>query len=569
MNLDAFIDGLPDLTQGVDPELQQAIAAAQKNPRLQQGIKPTYYNNRETRSPLDILQAEAASQAKPKTNMLDAAVDAMPALKGAPAANADANLGGTLQLGIPWTNMRFDTKIPLPASVEAGIIGAGHAATRLVQGVQQPFSGDNMKAQVAAEDAAYKPLEQAHPLATGIGEAVPYLAASNPLTMAAMGATSYGTPGERATAGGLGYVGGKIGQGIGRMFGPESMRAAPSEVGDFVQSAGNKWGIPTTVAQQPDASRTAQIAESVLSNLPFGGAVNKARNASFQGFNNAVSGTIGESSSQITPDLLGNAQKRIVGVINNIADRSKLDANSPAFLDGMTRAEALMNERLPVGSSDRATAQHWLDQVMANVDKDGTIAGQTYRHMRSSLGETMQNAGNATPVLGSIRDALTKGMDASIAPKDMQAWMTANKQYFNLQQIADATKATPGSLSPSSLLTQVNAAQRGARFGGGNDLAELAQWAKTTLPDKIPNSGTAQRQYIQAMLTNPGKTIAGAGLLGGAGYAGSDYLSPWDASAALVPLLVGRGLAGRPVSDVTKRLLMQGGGLLGLNAGSQ
>jgi hypothetical protein len=68
------------------------------------------------------------------------------------------------------------------------------------------------------------------------------------------------------------------------------------------------------------------------------------------------------------------------------------------------------------------------------------------------------------------------------------------------------------------------------------------------------------------MLTNPGKTLAGAGVLGGAGYAGSDYLSPWDASAALVPLLAARGLAGKPASELTKRLLMQGGGLLGLDA---
>ena len=147
----------------------------------------------------------------------------------------------------------------------------------------------------------------------------------------------------------------------------------------------------------------------------------------------------------------------------------------------------------------------------------------------------------------------------------VEAWKVANRQYFNVKQVGDATRATPGELSPAQLLTQVNKAQPSARFGAGNDLAELAQWAKQVLPDKIPNSGTAQRAFYQKLLTNP--VAAGGGLLG-AGY-GADQmgLNPaYAIPAAAIPFLSARALAGKPASEATKKLLEKLGaaGLLSL-----
>ena len=87
----------------------------------------------------------------------------------------------------------------------------------------------------------------------------------------------------------------------------------------------------------------------------------------------------------------------------------------------------------------------------------------------------------------------------------------ARKQYLNLMTVADATKQMvgdlPGHFTPARLLQAVNSAQKNAKFGSGNDLAELAQWAKKTLPDKIPNSGTAQRQFYQKLLVQSDRHI--------------------------------------------------------------
>jgi hypothetical protein len=133
------------------------------------------------------------------------------------------------------------------------------------------------------------------------------------------------------------------------------------------------------------------------------------------------------------------------------------------------------------------------------------LPGNLYKAYDSNLGKLAKSSsGTLGDVLGDLRGVLREAMDRSIKPEDAARWATARKQYLNLQTVADAAKNQTGviedSLSPARLLQAVNAAQKNAKFGSGNDLAELAQFAKKTLPDKIPNSGTAQRLFYQKLL---------------------------------------------------------------------
>ena len=290
----------------------------------------------------------------------------------------------------------------------------------------------------------------------------------------------------------------------------------------------------------------------------------------FGGCNRAVTHTLCEDSAQITPELLGMAKARAGGAIGDIAGRSTLDV-APSVTTGLDAVRARIANEL-VG--DPATlATKWLDQVEAKIvpkidpasgQVTGAIPGSVYKSIGSQLGQAAkQNQGTVANVLGDLRAILRDGMDSSISPADAQAWQAARRQYFNVNQVANATKATPGSLSPSQLLTQVNAAQRSARFGGGNDLADLAQWAKPTLTDQIPNSGTTQRLLMQKILTSP---LTGMAELAGMGYAANETGHPYLAGAAglLGPLMIGRAVAGRPLSAVTKNMLERLGGTTGL-----
>lgn len=472
------------------------------------------------------------------------------AAPGLSPQQADAALPTTLPI------FGMDTGIPVPKSFMAGIVGAGKTAEGWINGARQMLPGDNtaLAFQVADENQRMGALTQAHPVATTIGQIAPYFATSNPLALAAMSGAQYGTPLQRAENAGLAFGGAKVAQGVARMFGPQSMAPVATD-------AANQWGIPLRMAQTTD-SKPVQIIDSVLQNLPVtSGVIDKAKTASYQGFNRAVGNTFGVDTTQLTPEVLGRAKSAIGGTIGDIAGRSSMtvDNNLVASLDAI-KARAV-KDLVP----DQAKlVSNQIDDLWTHVDPDTmTVPGEFYKNFDSNLGQLAKsNTGTVSNVLGDLRGTLRDAMDSSIGPTDAAAWKQARSQYFNLQQVAQAAKQTPGDLSPSRLLTAVNSAQRNARFGAGNDLANLAQWAKNTMPDAIPNSGTPQRLFYQQMLTHPLTTIgSGAGVLYGMHEFG---LNPFDALAGgLLAYGAARGVAGAPVAPLTRALMTSGGGGIG------
>lgn len=482
------------------------------------------------------------------------------AVQQQPQANPDAALGGTLRFGVPFTNLRLDTGLPLPAGLEAGIVGAGKTASDLVNGVRQmlPGSNANLDRQVKADNAAFAPLQAAHPVSTFVGEAAPYLAAGNSIpALMALSAAGYGSPEERATRAAFAGAGGAVGKGVARLFGPSSMAPAAAD------AATNPFGIPTTVGM--NGNKTAQLAESVIANLPFvNGTVNNARTAAFQAFNRAAAQTMGEDATQLTPELAGQALNRSGQQIGDIMGR----ANAQLTPQQAQAVAGISNTIADIPGPEAATLSDRLGRLVSGTTNGQTLTGQQLRMLDSSLGRIMGSTqnGDAKYAAAQLQNVLRDAASASLSPDDAAALTLARQQNFNARQIADAMAQTPGSLSPSRLLTQVNNYQQRARYGGGNNLADLAQFAKPTLSDSIPNSGTPQRMFIQKLLTNP---LTGLAEIGGIAYGANETGHPALAgsTAALLPLLIGRGLAGVPASMFTRGLLTGGfggsGALLG------
>lgn len=499
--------------------------------------------------------------------------------KSSRSISPDENLGGTLRFG------PLNTPIGIPKSLEAGLVAAGKTFDRWGQGAKEAFYGltgqDKAKAATQAnvkqEDALYKPLADKYPVSAFIGEAAPYVGVGSLPVAAGLSALEPGTAGERATRAGLNYGLGKAGEyamgGVARLFGPRSMAQQPAKAtlaDEFFPAPGsNPWNIPTTVGM--NGSRPAQIAESVLANLPFtSGIVGKARDAAFSGFNREVANTFGQDSTRLTPRLLGAARKQIGGEIGDIARRNTF-AMDAEFARDVARISQRAQTELTTAEADLiAGIGHKpgiITQILSKVGEDGTMPGTLYKAYDSMLGKMAKgNKGTIQDVLGDLRNAMRNAMDRSISDADSAAWKTARKEYANLMTVADAVKASPeGTLSPARLLQAVNTSQPNAKFGSGTDLAPLAQWGKTVLPDKIPNSGTAQREWYQRMLTNPLSGIAGAGgVMYGADHYGVD---PMNAGAGMgAAYITARALAGKPLPPSAFDLLRRSGGLLGLGA---
>lgn len=464
-------------------------------------------------------------------------------------------------------------------------IGAGKGASEMTQGAQQALGavpglgklaggGEGLAAERAGADPAYRALVEKYPFLTAAGEIAATLPLKNPLGMAIGGALSYGTPGERVANAVAGFAGGKagelVGAGLARLKGPASRAPTPAPPGfaDFADDA-NRWGIPLTVGQRT-GNKPAQILESVSANLPLSaGVVGKARDDTFGAFNRAVGETFGAKNlTKITPEALGANQIAIGKEIGDIAARNNIRMNGDLFVALKQAERRAMTELAP---DDQKIVLNQIQNIWNAVDPSGAIPGKMYKALQSKMGALGKEKGGTTSsIFHDTRAALRDAMTASVSPEDSAAWLRANSNYFNVQQVAKATKATPGELQPNRLLSAVNEAQTQAKFGGGNELAELAQWAKQKLPDKIPNSGTAQRLFYQRLLENP---LATAGALGGASYGYSQFggdVAPEEAAAGLAaPYAVARLLAGKPASPLAKALLARLGTATGAFAATR
>lgn len=340
----------------------------------------------------------------------------------------------------------------------------------------------------------------------------------------------------------LGGAGQAVGNVIGRALKPVQSSLTPVE--QQLAAAAQARGIPLT-AGQATGSRPLQIAESVMENLPFtSGPQSAIRQSQQTAFNRAVGETFGTTADALTPQVMGSARNTIGQRFTDLAGRNTLSVDN-ALLSSLSQVDDSARRYLTpdVGR----VVLNRLDDVLARVE-NGQMSGVAYRNLDSELGRAMRGTANGDlrNALGDLRTSLRSAMDRSISPADQAAWSEARRQYANLMTVAPvAAKNEAGDVSARTLLAAANTGNRGARFGGPSELAELGRIGRAFVADQIPNSGTAQRQLMQSLLTGGGGAGIGAltsmatgndpmqGMLLGAGVTGAGLLAPRIAQAAM------------------------------------
>lgn len=335
------------------------------------------------------------------------------------------------------------------------------------------------------------------------------------------GLTPVATGEDRATNIALGAGGGLLGQGTANLIGRavKPVRSVLGQEQSRLLSVADNSGIPLSVAQRT-GSKPLAIVESVLDNLPFTAAKQAAqKTAQREAFNRAVLKTAGEDSWIATPEVLNSAKTRIGSVFENLSAKTDVNLGND-FLNALVSVEA---------STNKFTKPAVMDAVekALEVAANGKIDGRTYQKIRSTLSKQASdafNGGNSElgQSLKTIRNAFDDAAGASISGADKSAWDQARKQWQALKSIERAAApvsadAVAGNISPAKLAQAVtNGNRQGMTYGVGDQtLPDLARIGQLFIKEQIPNSGTAQRQLYQNMMT--GGTGAGvAGLLMGA-----------------------------------------------------
>lgn len=376
---------------------------------------------------------------------------------------------------------------------------------------------------------------------------------------------------------------GVVGQGVGNLVG-RAIRPVQSTLPPQQQALANeamRRGIPLTAGQQT-GSRPLQIVDSVMENLPFTSGPQLAqKQAQKEAFNRAVGSTFGAPKSSLTPDVMGAAKQRIGQKFTDLSARNTLQADD-VLLSQLSNLDDQASRFLTpdVGK----VVKNRIDDVLSRVE-NGAMTGKAYRNLDSELGKAARGAANGDlrNALGELRGSLREAMDRSIGEVDQQAWKGARREYANLMTVAPlAAKSETGDVSGRTLLSAANTANRNAKFGAPSELAELGRVGRAFVSDNIPNSGTAQRNLYQSLLTSAGGTGIGGigaaatgndpvqGMLIGGGVTAGGLLAP-RAVQALMNSPAGKAYLTKGLMELTPQELQVltalgrsgGAGLLG------
>ena len=471
-----------------------------------------------------------------------------------------------------------------PGVVDTLAIGAGRTFDRILDGMTQLYLGSRgddkalggLKTNVDEKTRLYKPLQDARPVLTAVGEALPSMA------LPAVGATAniattagklaiaggvpkaleYGTAGERAKDAAIGgtaaAVGGTVipkvlsatGSGITAALSSMLGRVKP-EVRALYDEAIAR-GITVSPAQLSDA-KFVKYLQTQLESIPFSGAT-AAREGQQQSFNRAVSRSFGENSDTVSHAIYTQAKKRIVDQFETLTTRNNL-IPTPALVADIGR---ITNESQRFANSDvQRVVNNLVDDLTNKIDPaTGLIPGRAYQSTDSQITKLLKTPGADTPYLVDLQRALRQAMDQSISPADSAAWQTARSQYRNLKAVRDmvARDGADGNISPAALIQSLNSNQAGKEsmaMGTRGELGTVAQVGKQFLTAKAPDSGTASRSAITGMLggaaiLNPVPALAGMG----ATMLTSRGINSVINSRAVADRMVGRG--GMTIADLVR-----------------
>lgn len=474
-----------------------------------------------------------------------------------------------------------------PGFGQSALIGMGRQADRLAKGVKQmgltvasPFSDaakaelGNMAQQEAENTRLYKPLQEAQPWATGLGEASTLLAA--PIMGAGMagvaasaalpGLIEYGTPEERLQRGATGAVGGALGaaagKGVARLVKPtEALTGAQKGVIE----AADRLGVKLT-SGEASGNRALKWAEASSADMPIASGIASKRVAgNDKAMAQAATRALGQQSDEVTEGVLAGARERISGEFDRVLKplQVTLDKSFSAEVKAITGSKVMKELR---DESVDAMLEPFKNIPQGKVK----VSGEWFQQNKTALDMAIRSAyNNGQPgkamALESFEEALDRAAKRSMG-KDAPAYESARKQWANLRmletgKVVDGGRVMPGRLD-SAMTTRYKGAYKEGKIGG--ELADIAKLAGTLRPP--PNSGTVPRSFwTGAALTGAAVEPTTAAMAVGA----PTLLQGITASPAMRKYMT-KGLMNLSPEDELKLLSLGArGGLLGAYGASQ
>jgi hypothetical protein len=327
-------------------------------------------------------------------------------------------------------------------------------------------------------------------------------------------------------------------------------------------------GVPLSPAQQL-ASTPGQVAESVMKYLPTS-APAVARMEDMQGRANTAAAfrMAGQNADNALPETLQRVQQDFGRRFDRL-DEATMVQPDIEFGQGMQRVQqgyvrGLNDQQREL--FDDTVAQ--LQQFVNGRAQGAVMPGVNYRMVDGELRETAARALRSDDpsilqygrAISALRDELQALMERSAVRQQStqigeqplsgaglaEAWRETNRDYARFQRIVEAMgraggqeKLNSGFISPRQLAAAERASIGPQRYAMSDDpFTRFVRAGEAVLPDPVPNSGTAQRSFMQDLMTGGRRGAPAAAAGAGANAAGIAAIDP--VSSLGLPYLISR-----------------------------
>jgi len=276
-----------------------------------------------------------------------------------------------------------------------------------------------------------------------------------------------------------------------------------------------KYGIDLRVPQL-STSRFIKHYSNLTDALPFSGAEDRIAEQR-AAFNNAIGKVSGipNAHGAVTPDMLDDA-KDLVG--NSIGVVASTHTAVPTQNNIRGMMNVVQDARANATPENIKTVEDKVKQLFAHVDPNtGTIPGSAWRQANTALQRQIRSEtdGDLKYYLGGLQDHFMDMMEQGIPHGTFDAWQGLRGQYRNLKSIEPLVeKGGNEGISPALLRQRLITAKNNR-----GQLSDLADIGKENIQERIPNSGTGQKNMIAtltglggaSLIGHPGPAIAVAG----------------------------------------------------------
>lgn len=441
-------------------------------------------------------------------------------------------------------------------ALEAGLISAGRTTDKVIQGVRQLYNkaiGDEetlsrMAADEAEKDRLFKPLQEARPIATSVGAALPALAipaggataaafvGRSALAGAAPGALSYGSLEDRLKAAAVGGAGGAVGGGLGlgtaRLLKPAGQAA--SGLSDDAIGAAERLGMKLTAGQKTQNPAMLNFENYLAKSPGSSGAMQRVSEANQTALNRAALKAMGQSGDELSEGAFSAAKSAIGSEFDRLQQVTSPTLGND-FLAALSKIDA---DNIARGPFKSAEIDSLIDKGL-DLAAQGKLSGKAYKEIRTSLTNEASKAftrGDAATgqAIKTVRKSLDDAAKASLSKADQEAWDTTRAQWMAYKQLTRSNVSEGGSVSAPRLAAGLRRGGDNFRTGKmGGPLADIGRVGEAIKGVQNPNSGQLAQQMFY------GNPLTGVPMMAANKAAELAYMNPvtqWYLSNGLLDI---------------------------------